>query len=127
MAPFTFGDCPVCSKETRQRFLLDGDASNDIVPVICESCNTVLLIGDEGVVGQRSATERELAAIPARPVFSAEQSAELQEEYRRGLAHVDSWIQSGRPGLTAEMLSQMPGLARVIAKRGAQLPRVESE
>jgi hypothetical protein len=127
MAPFTFGQCPVCAAETRQHCLLPeaGSPTADVpVQVICEECHTVLTFGEDStVVSQRPATEEERAAIPVRPQVSEEQRAALQEEFRRGLDAVNAWFEAGCPGLTAEMVNAAPLLGQMLANRGMRPPQ----
>jgi hypothetical protein len=125
MAPFTRGYCPVCSAETWQHFLLHESATQNAagrLSAICESCQTVLIFDEEGLVGQRAATEQDRAAIPARRRPPEKELAAMREELRQGQAVVESWIQAGCPGLTAEMVQAMPLLAAALAKRGVHLP-----
>jgi hypothetical protein len=122
-APFTRDHCPVCSAQTRQRFLAQEGASQDAgdeLWAICEVCKTVLIYGEDGLIGQRAPTEAERAACPPPP--SAEEMAAMHEELRQGWAAFEEWVQSGCPGLTGEMVSAMPLLAAELAKRGVRLP-----
>jgi hypothetical protein len=123
MAPFTHGHCPVCAADTTQHFLLHEHAQEDgELSAVCEVCHTVLTFGPSGPISQRPATAEEEANIPTRVRFSAEQVAEWREDLQQGQAAVEAWIQAGCPGLTSEMVSQMPLLAAALARRGVQLP-----
>jgi hypothetical protein len=124
MAPFTRDHCPVCSTQTRQRFLAQSEASRETgeeTSVICEGCQTVLIYGEDGLIGQRPASEEERAVC--RPQVLPEPLAEMREELRRGWADYLEWERAGCPGLTAEMLRDMPLLAAALARRGVRLPQ----
>jgi hypothetical protein len=130
-APFTRDYCPVCAAQTRHRFLAQADASPDTgdeLWAICEVCKTVLIYGEDGLIGQRPATEAERAACPPPPSAEAmaamrEDLAAMREELRQGWAAYEEWVRAGCPGLTSEMVSAMPLLAAALAKRGVCLPR----
>lgn len=122
MAPFTHEHCPVCAAETTQHFILVDALQPHGLETICEGCQTVLIYGDDGLVGQRAATEEERAAMPRRPKWTAEQWAEYREDMRQGMADVQAWIGKGCPGLTREMLEASPHIAAALTQLGARLP-----
>jgi hypothetical protein len=124
MAPFTRDHCPVCSTQTTQHFLAQAEASKETGEEpwsICEGCLTVLIYGEDGLIGQRPATEEERAVC--LPQVSPESLAAMREELRRGWADYQEWERAGCPGLTAEMLRDMPALAAALARRGVRLPQ----
>jgi hypothetical protein len=109
-------DCPVCGHRTRQRFLLHDGAPQDAegeLWAICESCRTVLIYGESGIVGQRAATEQEQAACPVPP--SVEQLAAMREELRKErifvgatadtIWRVPAYLPYLQPPLTAETVA----------------------
>jgi hypothetical protein len=106
MAPFTFGTCPRCSAETRQRFLTQDAA--DGVKTICETCLTVLTHREDGSVGCRAATDEERAVVPPPVVWSEQQRAEWRGSLRQARADLRAWVQNGCPGLTPELEQALP-------------------
>jgi hypothetical protein len=126
MAPFTHDHCPVCSTQTAQHFLARAEASKETGEefwAICEGCQTVLIYGEDGLIGQRPASEEERAVC--RPQVSPEPLATMREELRKGLADYQEWERAGCPGLTAEMLRDMPLLAAALARRGVRLGQAD--
>jgi hypothetical protein len=90
--------------------------------VICETCETVLIYGEKGLIGQRAATEEEREAIPKRPKLSPEELAAWREDLRQGQAEVEAWIQSGCPGLS-RVVSEIPSIVEEVqAKMGVNPP-----
>jgi hypothetical protein len=75
---------------------------------ICEVCKTVLIYGDDGVIGSRPATEEERAAVPAPVVWSEEERAWWRENLRQARVDLGDWLQSGCPGLTKELEASLP-------------------
>jgi hypothetical protein len=106
MAPFTFGPCPVCAGETKQRFLRP--AAGEDFTAVCETCFTVIAYRSDGSVVNRPATDDERAAVPPRVVFSDEQRAEWQASLRQGRAGIRAWFDAGCPGLTPELERAFP-------------------
>lgn len=123
MARLARGHCPVCATKTRHHILAVADDGPVDLEVICEDCETVLLYGDAGLVGQRPATEEERAAIPEQHHVSKEDLAMWREDLRQGQLAVDAWMQQGCPGLTSQMLRDLPALAAALARMGARLPQ----
>jgi hypothetical protein len=110
-APFTYGACPACGADTKQRFLsppLETDERE--LWTICESCFSVLAEhGGEWVV-VREATPEERATVPPRVVWSEEQRARFREAFRESKTDLRNWFQAGCPGLTSEIESALlPG------------------
>lgn len=68
MDPSCYDHCPVCRRETHQwaGTSAGGPGGEKTVWFVCEECETLLLVDDSGVVGQRAASERELAVLPRR-------------------------------------------------------------
>jgi hypothetical protein len=122
VAPFFHEHCPVCSIVTWQHFLSQPPDADGNWCVICEICETVLIYGENGLVGQRAATEEEREAIPKRPKLSPEELAAWREDLRQGQADVEAWIQSGCPGLS-KVISQIPSIVEEVqAKMGVNPP-----
>src|SRR4051794_113098 len=125
MAPFTCGHCPVCAARTRQHLLVVPEDEAGDLEVICEDCETVLIFGEAGLVGQRPATEEERAAIPEKHHLSKEELAMWREDMREGQLALEAWIQEGCPGLDSEMLRDRlnsPEMAAALAQMRANLP-----
>ena len=127
MAPFFPEHCPVCSKMTLQHFLTSPRGTDGNWCVICETCETVLTYGKNGLINQRAATEEEREAIPKRPKLSPEERAAWREDLRQGQAEVEAWIRSGCPGLS-NVISEIPSIVEEVqAKMGVNPPlNVES-
>lgn len=107
MAPFTFGPCPRCAAETRQRWFLDRGAGGE-VGFICEACYAVLTYrGDEPALC-REATGDERALVPPPVVWSDREWAEYREAMRQGMADARAWFRAGCPGLTPELEAAFP-------------------
>lgn len=128
MAPFFPEHCPVCSKETLQHFLLSPppDAEGHLW-AICETCETVLMYGENGLIRQRAASEEERKAIPQRTKLSEEELAIWREELRQGQVEVEAWIRSGCSGLS-NVISEIPSIVEEVrTKMGVNPPlNVES-
>ena len=69
MAPWCFDECPVCKRHTKQWIggPEDGPNGEGCMWFVCEVCQTVLVIGLEGLVSQRAANERERAVCRRLP------------------------------------------------------------
>lgn len=68
MAPFICDECPICRRRTWQWFVLHEHAPKGDDRCwwrVCEGCKTVLVVERSIIVGQRAATERDLAFLPA--------------------------------------------------------------
>jgi hypothetical protein len=120
MAPFTFGSCPRCSAETRQRFLPQG-ADGDLT-TICETCFTVLTYREDESVECRAATDDEREAVPPPVVWSEEVRAGWRESLRQGRADLRAWVRAGCPGLTPELERTLPPGALDRIRRFVALP-----
>jgi hypothetical protein len=126
MAPFFHEHCPVCSKVTWQHFLSQPpDAEGDLC-TICEICETVLIYRENGLLGQRAATDEEREAIPKRPNLSPEELAAWREDLRRGQEDVEAWIQSGCPGLSS-VISQLPSIVEEVQSKMGVNPPLNAE
>ncbi|HEY7328838.1 MAG TPA: hypothetical protein VH592_14440 [Gemmataceae bacterium] len=126
MAPFFHEHCPVCSKVTWQHFLAQPpDAESDLC-TICEICETVLIYGENGLLGQRAATEEEREDIPKRPKLSPEELAAWREDLRQGQEDVEAWIQSGCPGLSS-VISQIPSIVEEVQSKIGVNPSLNAE
>ncbi len=122
VAPFFYEHCPVCSKMSWQHFLSQPPNADGDLWVICETCETVLIYGEKGLIGQRAATEEERKAIPKRPKLSPEELAAWQEDLREGQAEVEAWIRSGCSGLS-RVVSEIPSIVEEVqAKMGVNPP-----
>jgi hypothetical protein len=99
-APFTRDHCPVCSAQTRHHFLAPTGPSPDAgdeLGAICAVCKTVLIYGEDGLIGRRPGTAAERAPCPDPP--PAEEMAWVREELRREWAAFEEWAEAGCPGL----------------------------
>jgi hypothetical protein len=106
MAPFTFGPCPRCAADTRQRFLFEDDDGH--FAFICEVCFAVTTDRQDGTVECRDATDEERAMVPRRVEFTPEQRAEWRESLKQSRIDIRKWLDSGCPGLTPELERAFP-------------------
>ena len=125
VAPFGFDHCPVCGKDTRQRWLTNDPACmapGDEMWAICESCLTVLIYREDGSVVQRAATDAERDVVPPKIDTSVEPWTTIFAELRQARVELRTWVQAGCPGLTPEIEAMLSPGTRERLQRYVELP-----